>query len=112
MVLASALNQVWTNLIDNAIDAMKTSDTKVLTIDTKQSGQFINIDIKDSGSGIPDDVKDKIFDPFFTTKAVGEGTGLGLEVVHDIITKQHNGTVNVESSPGSTVFKICFPITQ
>lgn len=112
MVLASALNQVWTNLIDNAIDAMKTSDTKVLTIDTKQSGQFINIDIKDSGSGIPDDVKDKIFDPFFTTKAVGEGTGLGLEVVHDIITKQHNGTVNVESAPGSTVFKICFPITQ
>ncbi len=110
-VLASAMNQVWTNLIDNAIDAMKTSDTKVLTIDTKLNGEFINIDIRDSGTGIPDEVKDKIFDPFFTTKAVGEGTGLGLEVVHDIVTKQHNGSVQVYSRPGETIFKICFPVT-
>ena len=81
-----------------------------LTIETKKNGEFINVDISDSGSGIPEDVKDKIFDPFFTTKEIGKGTGIGLEVVHQIVTQQHNGTIDVDSSPGKTTFKICFPI--
>ena len=110
--LISEMNQVWTNLIDNAIDAMESSEQKVLTIKTSQNGPFINVDISDTGSGIPDEIKNKIFDPFFTTKAVGKGTGIGLEVVHQIVTRQHYGSVDVESSPGHTTFKVCFPIEQ
>ncbi len=108
--LPSALNQVWTNLIDNAIDAMKQSDKRQLRIETLQDGDFVNINIQDSGSGIPDDIKDKIFDPFFTTKEVGEGTGIGLELVHRIITNDHNGSIKIKSKPGDTEFQICFPI--
>ncbi len=111
-ILVSAMNQVWTNLIDNAIDAMEKSENKQLTITTKRDGDFINVDIEDSGSGIPDAIKNKIFDPFFTTKEIGKGTGLGLEVVHQIITQQHNGSINVDSEPGSTKFKVCFPINS
>lgn len=110
--LISEMNQVWTNLIDNAIDAMEDSEKKVLTIKTSHNGPFINVDITDTGSGIPDEIKNKIFDPFFTTKAVGKGTGIGLEVVHQIVTRQHYGSVEVESKPGNTTFKICFPIEQ
>ncbi len=109
-ILPSALNQVWTNLIDNAIDAMKRADQKVLTVETRQDGGFVNVHIQDSGSGIPEDIKDKIFDPFFTTKGVGEGTGIGLEVVHRIVTKDHNGSITLQSKPGETIFKVCFPI--
>lgn len=108
--LPSALNQVWTNLIDNAIDAMKSSDKKELRIETARDGEFVNINIQDSGTGIPEDIKDKIFDPFFTTKEVGEGTGIGLELVHRIITNDHNGSVKVKSKPGDTIFQVCFPI--
>ncbi len=109
-ILASAMNQVWTNLMDNAIDAMESSEKRELTIETWKKSDFINVHISDSGGGIPDDIKDKIFDPFFTTKEIGKGTGIGLEVVHQIITQQHNGTIDVESTPGRTTFKVCFPI--
>ena len=108
-VLPSALNQVWTNLIDNAIDAMKKSDSRTLTVETQKDGDFINVNIHDTGSGIPEEIKDQIFDPFFTTKDVGEGTGIGLELVHRIITRDHHGSIKVDSEPGHTVFKVCFP---
>ncbi len=109
-VLPSALNQVWTNLIDNAVDAMKSSELRQLTVETLKDGEFVNVNIQDTGSGIPEEVIDKIYDPFFTTKEIGEGTGIGLEVVHRIITNDHNGSIKVNSKPGSTIFKICFPI--
>ena len=110
-ILASEMNQVWTNLIDNAVDAMEESEAKNLTIRTYQEGDFVNVVIGDSGSGIPDDVKDKIFDPFFTTKEIGKGTGLGMQVVHRIIKNQHNGSITFTSEPGKTEFKVCLPIS-
>ncbi|WP_339880647.1 ATP-binding protein [uncultured Algoriphagus sp.] len=109
-VLASPLNQVWTNLIDNAIDAMEDQEVKELTITTKREGKFINVKLTDTGMGIPQDIQDKIFDPFFTTKPVGKGTGLGLEFVQQIIKVQHHGSVYLESEPGNTTFTICIPI--
>ena len=109
-ILPSALNQVWTNLIDNAIDAMKGQDRKTLTLKTVKDAQFVNVHVIDSGSGIPEDVIDHIFDPFFTTKEIGEGTGIGLEVSRGIIVKDHRGSLTVESKPGHTNFKACFPI--
>ncbi|MEL6535772.1 MAG: ATP-binding protein, partial [Bacteroidota bacterium] len=78
VILPSSVNQVWTNLMDNAIDAMETTEPRELTIKTYPSGRYVAVEIKDTGIGIPEEVKDKIFDPFFTTKAVGKGTGLGL----------------------------------
>lgn len=109
-ILVSEMNQVWTNLIDNALDAMENSDQKVLTIKSFQDDEFINVIIGDSGSGIPKEIQDKIFDPFFTTKEVGKGTGLGMEVVYRIIKNQHNGSITFTSEPGKTEFKVCLPI--
>ncbi len=108
-VLVSELNQVWTNLIDNAIDAMDGREDAVLTLETQQDRDFIKVMIRDNGTGIPDDMKNQIFDPFFTTKEIGKGTGLGLEVVKNIINK-HNGTIKVESQPGQTQFEVCLPL--
>lgn len=109
-ILIGEMNQVWTNLIDNAIDAMAESDDRTLTIRTEHKGIYANIYVEDSGSGIPDEIKDKVFDPFFTTKAVGQGTGIGLEMVHQIITQQHKGVISLTSKPGHTSFHICIPI--
>lgn len=105
----SEMNQVWTNLIDNAIDAMDQGGK--LEIHTRQEHQNIKIDIIDDGSGIPPDVISQVFDPFFTTKAVGKGTGLGLDIVKKIVD-QHQGNIDVESSPGKTIFKLCFPLQE
>ncbi|HWA32478.1 MAG TPA: HAMP domain-containing sensor histidine kinase, partial [Cyclobacteriaceae bacterium] len=110
-IFVSEMNQVWTNVIDNAIDAMEGRTGSVLEIKTQQDREFILVHIVDNGPGIPDDIMDKIFDPFFTTKPIGKGTGLGLEVVQQIIS-QHNGKVEVHSVPGRTEFSICFPINQ
>ncbi|MDN5211048.1 ATP-binding protein [Fulvivirgaceae bacterium BMA12] len=110
-IFVSEMNQVWTNLIDNAIDAMAEGEKKKLTITTRIEGKFVNVDIKDSGTGIPEEVIDNIFDPFFTTKAVGKGTGLGLDVVRQIIN-QHNGRIKVKSKPGETIFNVCIPRNQ
>lgn len=106
------LNQVWTNLIDNAIDALP--DGGQLTIssqpDRRSDGmEFVLTKIIDNGSGIPDDIRDKIFEPFFTTKEIGKGTGLGLDIVQGII-RHHNGSVKVDSKPGHTEFSICLPV--
>lgn len=106
---AGELNQVWTNIFDNAIDAMP--EGGILGIKTFQKGNFVCVHISDTGSGIPQDILTLIFEPFFTTKDMGKGTGLGLDVVKRIIDK-HHGTIQVDSEPGKTVFKICFPITD
>lgn len=111
-VFASELNQVWTNVIDNAIDAMEDSKEKRLIILTDYDAEFAKIEIIDTGSGMTEEVKDKIFDPFFTTKDIGKGTGLGLELVHNIVTKKHEGIIAVESKPGKTTFRICLPLKK
>ncbi|MFD0794349.1 ATP-binding protein [Mucilaginibacter litoreus] len=109
--LPGELNQVWTNLIDNAVDAMETNGKGVLTIKTKKDGKFVCVYITDNGPGIPAELQSQIFDPFFTTKDMGKGTGLGLDVVTRI-SQQHNGTVKVKSEPGNTEFTVCFPIND
>jgi signal transduction histidine kinase len=104
------LNQVWTNLIDNAIDAMEVNGKGNLTIRTRKDDDFAEVTITDDGPGIPDEIKTRIFDPFFTTKQMGMGTGMGLEVVQRIVKQQHQGSVKVNSKPGQTQFIICMPI--
>lgn len=106
----SELNQVWTNLIDNAIGAMNGKGE--LIIRTSRDGAFIRVEVCDTGSGIPAEIMDRIWEPFFTTKAVGEGTGLGLETVRRIITRHHNGEISVQSQPGNTRFEVCLPVDQ
>lgn len=100
------LNQVWTNLIDNAIFAMEKNG--VLTIETACDKINMTVCIIDNGAGIPKEIVSRIFDPFFTTKKVGEGTGIGLDIVNRII-KHHNGEIKVNSVPGRTEFSICIP---
>ncbi|WP_158798226.1 ATP-binding protein [Pedobacter sp. L105] len=107
--LIGELNQVWTNLIDNAIDAMEINTKGTLTIKTMKDGDFVRVFILDDGPGISRDTLPNIFDPFFTTKPMGKGTGMGLEVVQRII-HQHNGSVKVKSVPGKTEFMVCFPL--
>jgi signal transduction histidine kinase len=103
------LNQVWTNIIDNAIYAMEKNGS--LTIETCFNAKDATVKIIDNGAGIPKDIVTKIFDPFFTTKKVGDGTGIGLDIVQRIV-KQHNGDIKVNSVPGKTEFQICIPIKQ
>jgi signal transduction histidine kinase/FixJ family two-component response regulator len=103
------LNQVWTNLIHNALQAMDNRGT--LTIDVTTIDEQVQISFTDSGKGIPEEIKSKIFAPFFTTKAPGEGSGLGLDIVNKII-KKHQGKIKVESIPGQTIFKVFLPIAR
>jgi len=105
---AAELNQVWTNLIDNAEQAMDGQGT--LTIRTARDGDCILVEIGDTGPGIPADVQDRIFEPFFTTKPVGEGTGLGLDIAWRIVVKKHHGDLRFESVPGNTRFQVRLPI--
>ena len=100
------LNQVWTNLFSNAVDALP--DSGQLTIRTYNDRQLVCVDVIDNGSGIPEEIQTRIFEPFFTTKAMGEGTGMGLDIVKKIIDR-HKGMIAVESRPGRTAFKLCFP---
>ncbi|CAN5131259.1 ATP-binding protein [soil metagenome] len=108
-LFVSEMNQVYTNLIDNAIDAMEGREGNTLEIATKQERDSAVISIIDNGPGIPEDLIDQIFDPFFTTKAVGKGSGLGLDLVRRIV-EQHKGTVKVYSKPGRTEFRVCVPM--
>lgn len=106
------LNQVWTNLIDNAIDAMPTGGKLDISSqpDRRAEGEtFVLTKITDNGAGIPEDIRDKIFEPFFTTKEIGKGTGLGLDIVQGIM-RHHNGSINVQSEPGHTEFRVCLPV--
>jgi signal transduction histidine kinase len=104
----SELNQVWTNLIDNAVDAVQGKGH--LWIKTAVSGDFILVEIADNGAGIPLEIQDRIFEPFFTTKGVNQGSGLGLDIVRKIVTQRHNGKISVTSKPGDTKFQVCLPI--
>jgi signal transduction histidine kinase len=104
------LNQVWTNIIDNAIDAM--DDKGTLTIRTARDGDCILVEIGDTGAGIPADIKRRIFEPFFTTKDVGRGTGLGLDIAYRIVVRKHHGDIRVESQPGDTRFEVRLPVEQ
>jgi signal transduction histidine kinase len=101
------LNQVWTNLLDNAIDAMDKGG--LLKIKVVQNKNYLEVSITDNGPGIPEENIHHIFDPFFTTKGVGKGTGMGLEMVRKVIDR-HKGKIDVESVPGKTTFKVSLPV--
>jgi signal transduction histidine kinase len=105
----SELNQVWTNIIDNAIDAMGGKGN--LRVRTYREDNCVVVEIADTGSGISPEVKAHIFEPFFTTKGVGEGTGLGLDTVQRIV-KKHHGTIQVDSKPGDTRFQVWLPVAD
>ena len=108
---AGELNQVWTNLIDNAVYAM--SEGGILTVRTVADGdKRVLIEFGDTGPGIPQDLQDRIFEPFFTTKPVGHGTGLGLDISYRIVVNKHHGDLRVTSRPGDTRFQVALPITQ
>ncbi len=109
-VYGSELNQVWTNLLDNAIDAVGGSGT--ITIATRSDGPCAQVDISDDGPGIPPEVQAHIFDPFFTTKEVGHGTGLGLDTVRRIVVDRHRGSITVDSEPGRTAFHVWLPFER
>jgi signal transduction histidine kinase len=105
------LNQVWTNIIDNALDAMDEQGGGTLIVKTEWCEPFVKIYIEDSGPGIPEEIQTRIFDPFFTTKKIGKGTGLGLDIVNKILV-QHRADVQVNSKPGSTIFEISIPAVE
>ena len=105
----SELSQVWTNIIDNAIDAM--GGTGELRVRTYRQDDCVVVEIGDNGPGIPPEVEPRIFEPFFTTKGVGEGTGLGLDTVQRIV-KKHRGSIQVHSKPGDTRFQVWLPLAQ
>jgi signal transduction histidine kinase len=105
------LNQVWTNLIDNAVDAMKGSGT--LTVRTRPGvDDRLVVAIGDTGPGVPDEVRNRIFEPFFTTKPIGKGTGLGLDIAWRIVVGRHRGDIRVESAPGDTRFEVVLPVRE
>lgn len=105
----SELNQVWTNIIDNAIDAM--GGKGELRIRTYRDDNCVVVEIADNGPGIPPDIRSHIFEPFFTTKRVGEGTGLGLDTTLRIV-KKHRGNIQVSSEPGDTRFQVWLPLSE
>ncbi|MGI8331821.1 ATP-binding protein [Actinomadura scrupuli] len=107
---AAELNQVWTNLIDNAVGAMGQAGT--LTLHTERDHDRLVVEVHDTGSGIAPEIRPRIFEPFFTTKPVGEGTGLGLDISYRIVVNKHHGDIRVESTPGDTSFRVYLPLTS
>lgn len=107
-VRGSELNQVWTNLIDNAIDALGEHGT--ITITTEHDGSCARVDISDDGPGIPEEIRERVFDSFFTTKDIGRGTGLGLATARRIVVDRHDGALTLESQPGRTTFHVSLPV--
>jgi signal transduction histidine kinase len=106
----SELNQVWTNLLDNAIDAL--GERGAITLRTRRDGDCAVIEIADDGPGIPAETRGRVFDAFFTTKDVGQGTGLGLATARRIVVDRHDGSLTVESEPGRTTFRVRLPFAQ
>jgi signal transduction histidine kinase len=104
------LNQVWTNLLDNAVSAMNGQGT--LTLRTAVDGDRVLVEFGDTGPGVPPEIAGRIFEPFFTTKPVGEGTGLGLDISWRIVVNKHHGDLSVQSVPGDTRFQVRLPVTQ
>jgi signal transduction histidine kinase len=109
-VRGSELNQVWTNLLDNAIDALGERGT--ITITTRREAGGARVDVTDNGPGIAPEIRERVFDSFFTTKDVGHGIGLGLATAHRIVVDRHQGTITVDSEPGATTFHVWLPLTQ
>jgi len=109
-VRGSELNQVWTNLIDNAIQAL--GDGGTIAIRTRREGSCAIVEVSDDGPGIPAEIREHIFDEFFTTKPAGYGTGLGLATAKQIVADRHDGSLTVESEPGRTMFRVSLPFTQ
>jgi signal transduction histidine kinase len=107
---AGELNQVWTNLIDNAVDAMDGAGR--LTLATRAEGDDIVVEIGDTGAGMPPQVAARAFEAFFTTKDVGKGTGLGLDIARRIVVERHGGTISIESRPGETVLRVRIPVRR
>ncbi len=109
--MAGELNQVWTNLIDNAVDAMAGSGTLRVSTATDGLGRVV-VEIADDGAGMPKEVRARAFEPFYTTKDVGKGTGLGLDISRRIVVERHNGEIEIDSRPGSTVLRVLLPMTR
>jgi signal transduction histidine kinase len=107
---AAELNQVWTNLVVNALDAMAGSGT--LTLRTAREGDCALVEVGDTGPGVPEELRKRVFEPFFTTKPVGQGTGLGLDVSWRIVVNRHHGDVQLDSRPGDTRFRVLLPLTE
>ncbi|SOD90524.1 ATP-binding protein [Streptomyces sp. Ag109_G2-15] len=106
------LNQVWTNLIDNAVCAINSAGGDgILTVRTALDHERMLVEFRDTGPGVPPEIRSRIFDPFFTTKPVGQGTGLGLDISWRIVVNKHHGTLQVESVPGDTRFQVLLPLT-
>ena len=107
---------MWTNLIDNAIDALNEGTLNgaapTITIRTCQKEQSLRVEIEDNGPGIPPDLENRILDPFFTTKPMGKGSGLGLDIVRRIVENRHSGSLMVESVPGRTCFVVLLPLSD
>ncbi|MEO1389623.1 MAG: ATP-binding protein [Cyanobacteria bacterium J06634_6] len=114
MAFGSELNQVWTNLIDNAIDALNegipSGEAPTIVIRTCKKDNALIVEIEDNGPGIPSEVKNRVLEPFFTTKPMGKGSGLGLDVVRRVVQNRHQGSLLVESSPGKTLFSVRLPL--
>ncbi|MGH2621409.1 MAG: sensor histidine kinase, partial [Anaerolineales bacterium] len=104
----SELNQVWTNLIDNALDAVDGVGEIVLR--TRKEGDWIVVEVDDNGSGIPEELQGRVFDQFFTTKEPGKGTGLGLDISYRIVVDKHRGNIRLSSKPGNTRFEVWLPV--
>ncbi|MBD2776934.1 ATP-binding protein [Iningainema tapete] len=108
--MGSELNQVWTNLIDNAIDAI--GGAGMIEIATACNQDYIQVQITDSGAGIAPEIQSRVFEPFFTTKSVGKGSGLGLDMVRRIVENGHHGAIAFESTPSKTQFTVCLPVSS
>ena len=106
---AGELNQIWANLIDNALDAVP--DAGRVAVLANREHQRVVVHVVDNGPGIPANIRDKIFDPFFTTKPMGQGTGLGLDIVRRLV-RHNDGEIAVESQPGRTEFRVVLPLAE
>ena len=104
------LNQVWTSLLENAVDALSGEESGCIRVETGCENDRVMVRVRDNGPGIPKELQSRIFEPFFTTKGVGEGTGLGLDVGYRIVVGRHNGDVRVVSEPGDTCFEVRLPV--
>jgi signal transduction histidine kinase len=107
--MAAELNQVWTNLIDNAVDAMEGHGTLRLRTRLDSPG-WVVVEVEDTGPGMSEETAKRLFDPFFTTKPVGQGTGLGLDISRRIVVDHHHGEITVDSVPGRTTFRVRLPV--
>ena len=105
----SELNQVWTNLIDNAVDAIDEGGGSTITARARLDDDRVIVEVEDDGPGIPPDVAPRIFDSFFTTKAPGKGTGLGLDISYGIVVNRHGGDLTVDTRPRRTTFRVTLP---